>query len=139
VVPLASERLLLTSGQPDPARAAKSVHLHKPIDLRELADASFVDFPTGWIVRTLVDRAFAALALHRHVAIEVADVPACKQLIREGLGVALLPESIIAADSAGLRTRDVLPALSWEVSAVLRDGSDPSPATAAFMELMELP
>jgi DNA-binding transcriptional LysR family regulator len=139
VVPLASERLLLTSGQSDPARAAKSVHLHKPMDLRELAEASFVDFPTGWIVRTLVDRAFAALALHRHVAIEVADVPACKQLIREGLGVALLPESIIAADSAGLQTRDVTPVLRWEVSAVLRDGADPSPATAAFMELMELP
>jgi DNA-binding transcriptional LysR family regulator len=138
VVPLASERLLLTSAQPGPAGARKSVHLHKPIDLRELANQSFVDFPTGWIVRTLVDRAFAALDLHRHVAIEVADVPACKQLIREGLGVALLPESIIAADSAGLQTRDVVPALSWEVAVVVRDGVEPSPATAAFLDLIEL-
>jgi len=138
VVPLGSERLLLTSAQGNPARAGKSVHLHKPIDLRELADQSFVDFPTGWILRTLLDRAFAALALHRHVAIEVADVQACKQLIREGLGVALLPESIIAADSAGLQTRDVLPALSWEVSAVVRNGVDPSRSAAAFMELIEL-
>ena len=137
VLPLATERLLLTSGQPDPARAHKSVHLHKPIDLRDLAGQSFVDFPSGWIVRTLVDRAFAALDLHRRVAIEVADVPACKQLIREGLGVALLPESIIAADSAGLQTRDVVPALSWELALVVRDGVDPSPATAAFVELVE--
>jgi DNA-binding transcriptional LysR family regulator len=144
VLPLATERLLLTSSQPDtgrqPGRAgtAKSVHLHKPIDLRELADQSFVDFPAGWIVRTLVDRAFAALDIHRRVAIEVADVPACKQLIREGLGVALLPESIIAADSAGLQTRDVVPAVSWELAVVVRDGVDPSPAAAAFMDLVEL-
>lgn len=63
-------------------------------------------------------------------------MPACKQLIREGLGVALLPESIIAADSAGLQTRDVVPAVSWEVALVARDGVEPSPATAAFMELV---
>jgi DNA-binding transcriptional LysR family regulator len=138
VLPLASERLLLTSGQGEGSSSRKCVHLHRPIELRELADASFVDFPTGWIVRTLVDRAFAALDLHRHVAIEIADVPACKQLIREGLGVALLPESIIAADSIGLQTRDVIPAVSWEVSVVLRDNVDPSPATVAFTALVEL-
>ena len=114
------------------------MHVHRPIALRELADESFVDFPTGWSVRTLVDRAFAALDLHRQVTIEVADVPACKQLIREGLGVALLPESIIAADSAGLQTRDVVPSVSWEVSMIVRDGVDPSPATSAFMELVEV-
>jgi len=143
VIPLTSERLLLTSaqrdanGHPGSAGTRKSVHLHKPIDLRELADQSFVDFPTGWIVRTLVDRAFDAVGLHRHVTIEVADVPACKQLIREGLGVALLPESIIAADSAGLQTRDVVPAVSWEVGVVVREGVDPSPATAAFLDLVQ--
>jgi DNA-binding transcriptional LysR family regulator len=144
VMPLASERLLLTSGQrdangqPGSAGTRKSVHLHKPIDLRELAGESFVDFPPGWIVRTLVDRAFAALDLHRRVSIEVADAPACKQLIREGLGVALLPESIIAAGSAGLQTRDVVPAISLEVSLVVRAGVDLSPATSAFIELIEL-
>jgi len=143
VMPLASERLLLTTSQRDSsvrpalAGARKSVHIHKPIDLHELAGESFVDFPPGWIVRTLVDRAFAALDLHRHVSIEVADVSACKQLIREGLGVALLPESIIAADSAGLQTRDVVPAISWEVSLVVRDGVDLSPATSAFIELIQ--
>jgi DNA-binding transcriptional LysR family regulator len=137
VLPFGSERLLLTSRQDDPPKAHKSVHLHKPIALHELADASFVDFPAGWIVRTLVDRTFAALNLHRHVAIEVADVSACKQLIREGLGVALLPESIIASGGAGLQTRDVLPAVSWEVVVVVLDGVAPSPATAAFLELVE--
>jgi DNA-binding transcriptional LysR family regulator len=138
VLPLGSERLLLTSVQADQSRAYKSVHLHKPVDLHDLADASFIDFPTGWVARSVVDRAFAALDLHRHVAIEVADPLACKQLIREGLGVALLPESMIAADGAGLQTQDVQPTVSWEVAVVVREVVDLSPAATAFLELVRL-
>jgi DNA-binding transcriptional LysR family regulator len=131
LLPLATERLLLTSragGDPPPA---------SPVDLRDLEGQSFVDFPTGWIVRTLVDRAFTALEVHRQVAIEVADVPACRQLVREGLGVALLPKSIIEADPSGLQTQRVTPELSWNVVVALRDDTAPSPAAAAFLELLE--
>lgn len=109
----------------------------KPVQLAALAGQSFVDFPQGWIVRTLVDRAFAALGLTRTVTIEVADVPAAKQLVREGLGVAILPESIFAADTQGLAAVAIRPELSWNPSLVLRDAFAPSPAAAAFLALVE--
>lgn len=115
----------------------ESAGLGEPVQLRDLADASFVDFPPGWAVRTLVDRAFAGLGLSRRVAIEAADVPAFKALVREGLGVALLPESIVATDPRGLVMRPISPALSWSPALVLRDAGDASPAAAAFLALLE--
>ncbi len=130
-LPLLSEPILLAGGADGTPPAAE------PVALRELADASFVDFPPGWIVRTLVDRAFAALDVRRRVMIEVADVDACRQLVREGLGVALLPVSIIAADPSGLTVRPVVPALQWDLAVVLRASGPPSPAAAAFIQLLE--
>src|SRR5229473_6061653 len=60
------------------------------VGLDGLSDATFVDFPTGWGVRTAVDQAFAAAGVTRRVPIEVADVGTLLQLVRAGLGVALL-------------------------------------------------
>src|ERR1700676_1409194 len=44
------------------------------VELNELSEHSFVDFPTGWGVRTAVDQAFAAAGVTRRVPVEVADV-----------------------------------------------------------------
>lgn len=134
-LPLASESLCLISAETDaPSHQGQ-------MKLRGLADASFVDFPVGWGIRTIVDRAFAQLGVHRRVGIEVADTSMCVQLVREGLGVALLPESLISGTpggSDGLHVQGVTPAPRWDLAVVTRGEASLSPAAAAFIGLLEL-
>jgi DNA-binding transcriptional LysR family regulator len=98
--------------------------------LSSLAAAAFVDFPMGWGVRTVVDRAFAAAHLDRRVTIEVADVATLLQLLRAGLGVALLPTSLLPLGDPRLRTRAVSPPLSWHVVMATPAGRTTAAATA---------
>ena len=107
----------------------------RPITLDALVDASFVDFPIGWGVRTVVDRAFAAAGLGRRVTIEVADVATCLQLLRAGLGVALLPPSLLPAGDS-LRQRAVSPPLTWHVGMATPAGRGANAAATAFAELV---
>jgi DNA-binding transcriptional LysR family regulator len=108
-VPLGSEDLFLVAA---PERSPSG---RGPIPLEGLLDATFVDFPIGWGIRTVVDRAFAAAGLDRRVGIEVADVGTFVQLLQAGLGVALLPPSLIPSGDTGLRRRAISPRVTWNV------------------------
>src|SRR5487761_1859228 len=108
-IPLGSEDIVLVSspGQGPPGRA--------PVPLDALVDATFVDFPTGWGVRDAVDRAFATAGLERAVTTEVADVTTLINLVRAGLGMALLPLSLLSAGDGLLERRPVSPPITWRV------------------------
>lgn len=62
------------------------------VDLTELADEWFVDFPEGYGNRTVTDRAFRSAGLHRNVSIEITDTATGAAYVRQGLGIALLPD-----------------------------------------------
>jgi DNA-binding transcriptional LysR family regulator len=104
-------------------------------ELDGLSDVSFVDFPTGWGVRTAVDQAFAAAGVSRRVPIEVADVGTLLQLLRAGLGVALLPRSLLGNDDA-LRVRRLASPMTWRVVMALPVGRPIRAAANAFAELV---
>jgi DNA-binding transcriptional LysR family regulator len=74
----------------------------KSVRLGELAAEAFIEHPSGWGTRMSIDRAFAAARIQRDVAFEVADTPSVIDLVRHGLGVAILPASIIS-DQTGVR------------------------------------
>lgn len=109
----------------------------KRLRLGRLADETFVDFPAGTPGREQTDQAFTAAGLSRDVAFEVADVHLMAALIRQRLGVALLPAAY-ATSLAGVATVavDGAPAraehLVWS-----RIG--PSPAAAAFLDQLDVP
>jgi DNA-binding transcriptional LysR family regulator len=105
------------------------------VELNGLSDASFVDFPTGWGVRTAVDQAFAAAGVSRRVPVEVADVGTLLQLLRAGLGVALLPRSLLGDDDA-LQVRRLASPMSWRVVMALPAGRPIRAAANAFAELV---
>lgn len=105
------------------------------VELSGLADARFVDFPAGWGVRAAVDHAFAAAGVTRRVTIEVADVATCLALLRAGLGVALLPQSLLSDDHA-LRTRRLASPLSWRVVMALPSNRPRRAAAQAFADLV---
>lgn len=76
----------------------------KRVGLSEIADEPFIDFPEGWGNRTTVDAAFATAGLHRTVHTEVVSFTMALDLVREGLGVAFLPESALQhGQGAGIR------------------------------------
>src|SRR6202035_1158760 len=95
------------------------------VQLSTLADATFVDFPSGWGVRAAVDQVFVAAGIHRRPTIEVADVGTCLQLLRAGLGIALLPGSLLDRDDR-LETRRLASRLTWRVVMAL-PGNRPPP------------
>jgi DNA-binding transcriptional LysR family regulator len=129
-IPLGSEELVLVAA-PDQAPPGR-----RPITLDALVDARFVDFPTGWGVRTVVDRAFAAAGLERRVTMEVADVVTCLQLLQAGLGIALLPPSLLRLGDPLLTQRAVSPPLAWRVGVATPAGQAASAAATAFAELV---
>jgi DNA-binding transcriptional LysR family regulator len=105
------------------------------IELSALADAAFVDFPAGWGIRVAVDQAFAAAGVNRRVTIEVADVNTCLELIGAGLGVALLPRSLLPADDR-LQTRRLASPLTWRVLMAVPSDRPTRAAARAFAELV---
>jgi DNA-binding transcriptional LysR family regulator len=105
------------------------------LELSDLATATFVDFPAGWGVRAAVDEAFAAAGVNRRVAIEVADVSTCLQLLRAGLGVALLGESLLPGDHA-LQTRRLASPITWRVVMAVPSNRPPRAAADVFAQLV---
>jgi DNA-binding transcriptional LysR family regulator len=105
-----------------------------PLPVPELARLNFVDFPPGWGVRTVIDQTFAAAGLTRQVDVEVADISTCLLLLRAGLGVALLPDSLDLGAGTHLVRREVTGIPPWEVMMVLAEGQTRRAATSAFVE-----
>jgi DNA-binding transcriptional LysR family regulator len=127
--PLGVEELhLVGTAELLPPRRAK-------VQLSELTEATFVDFPGGWGVRAAVDHAFAAAGLSRRVTIEVADVNTCLRLIGAGLGVAVLPLSLLQ-DDARLQTRRLASRLTWRVVMALPSNRPSRAAARALAELV---
>lgn len=129
-IPLGSEELVVVTA-PDLALPGRG-----PVRLDDLVDARFVDFPAGWGVRTTIDWAFDAAGLDRKVTIEVADVATCLQLLRAGLGIALLPPSLLPPGEPHLRQRAVSPPLAWHVVMARSAGRAASAAATAFAGLV---
>ncbi|MEV4254171.1 LysR substrate-binding domain-containing protein, partial [Spirillospora sp. NPDC049652] len=107
------------------------------VELRDLADEPFVDFPPGSAARAQTDEAFAAAGVRREVGFEISSVDFMTRLIRQGLGIGLMPAAFVTelTDLAVLPIRDAparLEHLVW--------GRFPlSPATTAFLTELGIP
>jgi DNA-binding transcriptional LysR family regulator len=105
------------------------------VSLDDLTDEVFVDFPVGYGNRTVVDQAFAAERLERHVVHEVAELTTGAQCVAEGLGIAFLP-TVVIPDDARLRTIEVAAPLWWYVGVATATNRRPSAALRAFLALV---
>lgn len=129
VTPLGEEELLLV-GRRDRLPAGRG-----PIKLTAIGEARFLDFPAGWGVRAVIDEAFAAAGLDRHVAIEVADVATLSRLVASGLGVAILPRSLLP-HGLEVQTRPLTPPLWWRAVMAVPARRPVSTAAQALAELV---
>jgi DNA-binding transcriptional LysR family regulator len=125
--PLAEEPLVLMCAPGHPLAGSGGV----PVSA--LGRETFVDFPVGWGARTIVDRAFGAAGVGRQVAFEVADYGTAAGLVRNGLGVAFVPESAARALS-GVAAVPVTPVLGWRIQVAFAASRRPSAAARALLD-----
>ncbi|MFE9581185.1 LysR family transcriptional regulator [Nocardia sp. NPDC006044] len=71
----------------------------RSVRLQELEGEAFVDLAQGFGSRAVVDRAFAAANLTRTVSIELGDGSVVADYVRQGLGIAILPEAYAWTDA----------------------------------------
>ncbi|MGW3365555.1 LysR family transcriptional regulator [Streptosporangium canum] len=104
------------------------------VDLHQLSDEPFVDFPPGTAARAQTDEAFAAAGVRREVAFEVTTVDFIARLIRQGLGIGMLPAAFVSAlpDLPVLQLRDAPARMEY----LIWSRFPPSPVAAAFLSAL---
>ncbi|MFI7611328.1 LysR family transcriptional regulator [Nonomuraea terrae] len=105
------------------------------VRIADLDGEAFVDFPEGWGARALTDQAFREAGVRRRIAVEVADIMTCAELVRAGFGVAVVPRSHVRR-ARGLAWRPVAGLPPWGVSLVAPSGRRLTSAAAAFADLV---
>jgi DNA-binding transcriptional LysR family regulator len=112
------------------------------LPLTRLREQPFVDFELDWGTRKLVDRGFRDAGVERHIAFEVSDLETLLELVRRGLGIALLPEALAEARLPALGIAHLAePELCWELVVAYASGARAADAPAdhaprAFLELL---
>jgi DNA-binding transcriptional LysR family regulator len=128
LTPLAREKLRLVCNRDH--RLAQ----RRTVTRAQLAAETFVDFPSGFGVRGIVDDVFSEAGIQRVVPFEVSTYDAAAGLVRNGLGVAFLPASGARAlnDLHPVDLKDV--ALTWTISVATSSGRRLSAAARALLE-----
>ncbi|MFD1544645.1 LysR family transcriptional regulator [Nonomuraea guangzhouensis] len=104
------------------------------ITLRELADRALICLPRGTGLRAALDEACAAAGFTAHVAFEASEPYVLGQLAAKGLGVAVLPESAVAAAQEELHVLEIAePGLRGQMALVWRSTGSSGPAARAFI------
>ncbi|GAA3062637.1 LysR family transcriptional regulator [Pseudonocardia yunnanensis] len=103
------------------------------VDLTELRDEVFVDFPPGWGVRDANDQAFASAGVSREVTYEINDATTVLDLVRNGLAAGMIMASVVdgAPGIVLVPVRRHVP--YYETSVAVPAGRRLSAATAALL------
>ncbi|HEY9329113.1 MAG TPA: LysR family transcriptional regulator [Streptomyces sp.] len=105
----------------------------------ELAGEAFIDFHPDFGPRRAADEAFAAARVRRTVALEVNDVHTLLELVREGLGVAVVPHHFSRKPEAACLVAVALDGADqpyYESVVVLPSAQALSPGARALMALV---
>ena len=106
------------------------------VSIAELADLDFIDSPLGYGNRGVADRAFLAAGIRRRVSIEIADTATATSYVRNGLGIALLPQFAVGEGDGVV----VLPLadtnLEWPLSVAAPKDRALSSAAQALLQLI---
>ncbi|MCC8455654.1 LysR family transcriptional regulator [Streptomyces rochei] len=115
-----------------PCRELPGTTPDNEVDLADVAQVPLVDFSPGWAIRYAVDRAFRAAGVEHTTTFEVNDIVAAAELVRNDLGVCIMPRSIADRfpdlDQHPFRRH----APSWKIM-VVRPPGEVSPAVAALL------
>jgi LysR family transcriptional activator of glutamate synthase operon len=123
-VRLFEEELVVIAPLDHPIARAKRVRVER------LAGEPLVTYASGSALRD----ALLALVPGGRVVAEANDLETVRELTARGLGVSLMPQSVVASHGDRLAIRPVSPRQALPVSLVWRAGERPTPAAQAFRE-----
>lgn len=103
------------------------------VSLAELAGVPLVALPRRFPLRAALDRAFRAAGLVPHVVLEAATSLFAADMVRAGVGVAVLNPFPLAAHLPGLVFRPLALEVVLETALVLPGGAPPSPPVARLV------
>ncbi|NUS12969.1 MAG: LysR family transcriptional regulator [Streptomyces sp.] len=126
---LAREDMVLLAA---PRRDLSGATPDGPVRLADIARLPLVDFTSGWAIRYAVDRAFRAAGVDRTTTFEVNDIGAAAELVRNDLGVCVMPQSIADRFPDLPQYRFDRHAPHWKIM-VVRPPGEPSPVAAALL------
>lgn len=107
----------------------------KTISLDAIRDRVLIALPRGTGLRTYLDEACAGMGFQPKIGFEVGEPRLVAQLTGLGLGVALLPESVVKAHPDELRAIGLTrPKLRGRIALAWRTHQPPAPAARAFIE-----
>lgn len=101
------------------------------VSIADLSELPFIDYPTGWGNRTVVDLAFAKAGIARNIRTEVTDFGLARSLVCRDLGVTIVPASVIDDSMAQVPLRE---RLEWTVKIARPTKRKPSRATDELAE-----
>lgn len=129
---LSQEEMVLVAS---PRRRIAGAEPGGTVDLADVAELPQVEFTPGWAIRDAADRAFRAAGVERATTFEVNDIVAASELVRNDLGVCIMPPTIAHRfpDLAAYRFAGRAP--SWKVM-VVRPPGEPPAAVAALLRHM---
>jgi DNA-binding transcriptional LysR family regulator len=105
------------------------------VRLADVAQLHLVDFTPGWAIRYSADRAFRAAGIDRGPTFEVNDIVAAAELVRNGLGVCIMPKSIADRFPDLPQYRFDRHAPNWKVMVVRPPGEAPPAVTALLRHI----
>ncbi|WP_031470693.1 LysR family transcriptional regulator [Sciscionella sediminilitoris] len=117
--------------------AADPLAARDRVALTELAEREFVEFRADSALRTRVDAACAAAGLDRRMCCEVDQISDLVDLVGHGVGIALLPAYAVRNATDRVTAVATDPEIPRESALITTAGREPSPATAALLELIE--
>jgi DNA-binding transcriptional LysR family regulator len=128
---IATESLQLAIAADDPLARRSRVRLS------DLADREFIEYRPDSSLRASIDRACHAVGLKRHIVCEVDALVDLVELVSLGIGVSLLPPAAIRMTNGRAVGVATDPPIPRELILVTPLDRDPSPAGAAFLQLLE--
>jgi DNA-binding transcriptional LysR family regulator len=114
------------------------------VALQDLVDETFVDLHPDWGTRQLIDQSFDASRLTRRTGFEVNDLPTQLDLVAHGLGIALVPQAVIARYAKANVEKPVSvvdldePEICWELAVVFAHNGKREPSNAVTEVLLNL-
>jgi LysR family transcriptional activator of glutamate synthase operon len=123
-VRVADEELVVIAALDHPLARSKRVRAER------LASEPLVAYGAGSALRDALDE----LVPEGRIVAEANELETVRELIARGLGVALMPRSVVAADGDRLTIRPLTPGRRLPVSLAWRAGERPTPAVQAFRD-----
>jgi LysR family transcriptional regulator, carnitine catabolism transcriptional activator len=118
------------------APASKDFPAGKPITWKQLAALPLVTVKAGYGVRLGIDTAAQSAGVQLNIVHEVALLTTAVAMAASGLGVAVVPASLIGPDSPLAVRRLTRPAVPRHVAVVHKQERSLSPAAEAFVRVL---